>query len=34
MGTSLTTIQRTNGAGYPKPSDLIEITGVVSQDVV
>ena len=27
MGTSLTTTQRTNGAGYPKPSELIEITG-------
>jgi hypothetical protein len=27
MGTSLTTAQRTNAAGFPKPSELIEITG-------
>jgi hypothetical protein len=27
MGTSLTTAQRTNASGFPKPSELIEITG-------
>jgi len=27
MGLSLTAAQKTNGAGFPKPSELIEITG-------
>jgi hypothetical protein len=32
MGTSLTTAQRTNASGFPKPSELIEITGAHQLD--